>query len=86
MAVAQPAWQLPTTIGRARLCGWRAITSSRKRSSASITSDSVWPSSGSGRKVTKYTGWPARGSTTTTGRACGSLSAAPAGGSTRSRA
>ena len=55
---AQPAWQLPTMPGfGASGCSSRTRwTNSR---SALHTSSSVWPGSGVGKKITKYTGWPA---------------------------
>src|SRR5215212_7945155 len=61
---AQPPWQLPLTTGLPRV-GWRSRTIRRNSVSARATSASVWPSMGSGKKITKYTGWPALRATPT---------------------
>jgi len=53
---AQPPWQLPTIAGfGSSMQLAHALT---KRRSAAQTSSSVWPGSGVGKKITKYTGWP----------------------------
>ena len=44
---AQPPWQLPTSTGFA-LSGWRSATMRTNSASASVTSASVCPGSGSG--------------------------------------
>ncbi len=56
---AQPPWQLPTITGF-WLFGWRSTTTRMNSASASVTSASVCPGIGSGKKMTKYTGCPAR--------------------------
>ena len=61
---AHPPWQLPTIAGFA-LSGCSARTSRTNAFSASQTSTSVWPGSGSRKKITKYTGCPARSATPT---------------------
>ncbi len=49
---AHPPWQLPTSTGFG-LSGWRAATSRMNSASASQISATVWPGSGSGKKMTK---------------------------------
>ncbi len=52
---AQPPWQLPMITGF-WLSGCRSATMRMNSASASVTSASVWPGHGSGKKITKYTG------------------------------
>ena len=49
---AQPPWQLPISEGFG-LSWWRSATTRTNSASASVTSASVWPGSGSGKKITK---------------------------------
>jgi len=82
----------PEPPGRPLQPGGRGLATRGRRASEGTTVNGVWPSSGCGRKVMKYTAWPAfmatptsesnlkppmpgpwpaRGSTTTTGRSAG---------------
>ena len=53
MRICQPAWQLPMTAGLPRLSGCSSATLRTNWASARITSSTVWPGTGSGRKPTK---------------------------------
>ena len=51
--IAQPAWQLPMTVGLPSALGWSAISRSRNVASARAMSLSVCPGTGSGTKPIK---------------------------------